>query len=144
MPIGAIATAGRDLFELVRMIREELGCNTVCGASNISFGMPNRHQINSAFIAMVIAAGMTSAITNPLEPEIRNAVYAADLLMGHDENSTVYLSAMRKIEAHKKAAAASAAGMPVTVEAPAADSAEARRADRDARRAARGNRGEAG
>ncbi len=140
MPIGAIATAGRDLFLLVRMIREELGCNTVCGASNISFGMPNRHQINSSFISMVIAAGMTSAITNPLEPEIRNAVYAADLLMGHDENSAAYLSAMRRMDAQRKAAAAVASGSSLVESMPAADSADARRADRDARRSARRER----
>ncbi len=95
MPVGAVNTAGADLFALVRMVREELGCNTVCGASNISFGMPNRKLINSAFVAMAIAAGMTSAITNPLETEIRNAIYAADVLMGHDENAMRYLKAMR-------------------------------------------------
>jgi len=95
MPVGAVGTAGADLFALVRMVREELGCNTVCGASNISFGMPNRKLINSAFVAMAIAAGMTSAITNPLETEIRNAIYAADVLMGHDENAMRYLQAMR-------------------------------------------------
>ncbi|MEZ4557219.1 MAG: dihydropteroate synthase [Caldilineaceae bacterium] len=67
MPVGAVRTAGRDLFNIVRMVREELGCNTICGASNISFGMPNRHLLNSTFVAMAIAAGMTSAITNPLE-----------------------------------------------------------------------------
>ncbi|MEZ4715972.1 MAG: dihydropteroate synthase [Caldilineaceae bacterium] len=85
MPVGAVRTAGRDLFNIVRMVREELGCNTICGASNISFGMPNRHLLNSTFVAMAIAAGMTSAITNPLERDIRNSIYAADVLMGTDE-----------------------------------------------------------
>jgi 5-methyltetrahydrofolate--homocysteine methyltransferase len=101
MPVGAVRTAGRDLFLIVRMVREELGCNTVCGASNISFGMPNRALLNSAFIAMAIAAGMTCAITNPLETEIRNAIYAADVLMGNDEDAGRYLSAMRKQAASK-------------------------------------------
>ncbi len=95
MPIGAVGTAGSDLFRLVRMVRDELGCNTVCGASNISFGMPSRRTINAAFVPMAIAAGMTSAITNPLESEIRNAIYAADLLMGHDEMAMAYITAMR-------------------------------------------------
>jgi 5-methyltetrahydrofolate--homocysteine methyltransferase len=98
MPIGAVNTAGKDLFMMVRMVREELGCNTVCGASNISFGMPNRGLLNATFVAMAIAAGMTCAITNPIESEIRNAIYAADVLMGHDESAMRYLSAMRQLE----------------------------------------------
>ena len=66
MPIGAMATAGLQVFTLVRRLREELGVNTTCGASNISFGLPNRHGINNAFLAMASAAGMTSAIMNPV------------------------------------------------------------------------------
>jgi 5-methyltetrahydrofolate--homocysteine methyltransferase len=64
MPVGAVRTAGAMLFALVRRLREELGVNTVCGASNISFGLPDRGTLNSAFIAMAISAGMTCAITN--------------------------------------------------------------------------------
>jgi 5-methyltetrahydrofolate--homocysteine methyltransferase len=118
MPVGAVGTAGADLFRLVRMVRDELGCNTVCGASNISFGMPSRRTINAAFVPMAIAAGMTSAITNPLESEIRNAVYAADLLMGHDEMAMNYITAMR-------------AQQPETAQSKAA---KARRAERATRR----------
>ncbi len=66
MPIGAIATAGQQVFALVRRLRHELGVNTTCGASNISFGLPNRHGINTAFLPMAIGAGMTSAIMNPV------------------------------------------------------------------------------
>ena len=66
MPVGAMGTAGVQVFELVRKLREELGVNTTCGASNISFGLPNRHGINNAFLAMASAAGMTSAIMNPV------------------------------------------------------------------------------
>ncbi len=66
MPIGAMGTAGLQVFALVRRLREELGVNTTCGASNISFGLPNRHGINNAFLPMAIAAGMTSAIMNPV------------------------------------------------------------------------------
>ncbi|SDH94175.1 methyltetrahydrofolate cobalamin methyltransferase [Lutimaribacter saemankumensis] len=65
MPIGAMATAGHQVFTLVRRLREELGVNTTCGASNISFGLPNRHGINNAFLPMAMGAGMTSAIMNP-------------------------------------------------------------------------------
>jgi len=66
MPIGAMATAGNQVFALVRKLREELGVNTTCGASNISFGLPNRHGINNAFLPMAMGAGMTSAIMNPV------------------------------------------------------------------------------
>ena len=124
MPVGAVDNAGRTLFTIVRMIQEELGCNTMCGASNISFGMPNRPLLNATFIAMAIAAGMTCAITNPLEKEIRHAIYAADALNGNDESSMRYLSAMR--EADSAGAANSAGGD--------------RRAEREARRASRRGR----
>lgn len=66
MPIGAMRTAGLQVFTLVRRLREELGVNTTCGASNISFGLPNRHGINNAFLPMAYGAGMTSAIMNPV------------------------------------------------------------------------------
>lgn len=67
MPIGAMGTAGQQVFALVRRLRDELGVNTTCGASNISFGLPNRHGINNAFLPMAAAAGMTSAIMNPVQ-----------------------------------------------------------------------------
>src|SRR6476659_874313 len=84
MPIGAMSTAGRQVFSIVRRLREELKVNTTCGASNVSFGLPNREGINAAFLPMAIAAGMTSAITNPLLADVREAIMAADVLMGHD------------------------------------------------------------
>ena len=84
MPIGALGTAGRQVFRLLRRLRDELGVNTTCGASNVSFGLPNREGINAAFLAMAIASGLTSAITNPLLPEVRKAIMAADVLMGND------------------------------------------------------------
>jgi 5-methyltetrahydrofolate--homocysteine methyltransferase len=96
MPVSSVATAGTDVFAITHMVKEELGCNTVCGASNISFGLPNRHAINSAFVAMAMATGMTCAITNPLEETIRQTIYAADVLMGHDEYCMNYVTAMRK------------------------------------------------
>ncbi len=73
MPIGAMATAGQQVFTLVRRLREELGVNTTCGASNISFGLPNRHGINNAFLPMAMGAGMTSAIMNPVALPVKQA-----------------------------------------------------------------------
>ena len=84
MPIGAMATAGLQVFALVRRLRDELGVNTTCGASNVSFGLPHRHGINAAFLPMAIASGMTSAIMNPLRPQEMEAIRAANLLMNRD------------------------------------------------------------
>ncbi len=67
MPVGAMGTAGLQVFALVRRLREELGVNTTCGASNISFGLPNRHGINNAFLPMAAAAGHDIAIMNPVQ-----------------------------------------------------------------------------
>jgi len=86
MPVGAKQYAGRQVFTIVRRVREELGCNTVCGASNVSFGLPNRDALNAAFLPMLIAAGMPCAITNPLEEDMKEAIMAADTLMGNDDN----------------------------------------------------------
>ena len=93
MPIGAVRYAGRQVFSIVRRVREELGCNTVCGASNISFGLPNRPKLNATFLPMAIAAGMPCAITNPLEEEIKMAILAADVMMGNDENCGEWIRA---------------------------------------------------
>jgi 5-methyltetrahydrofolate--homocysteine methyltransferase len=93
MPVGAKQYAGRQVFHIIRRVREELGCNTVCGASNVSFGLPNRKSVNATFIPMLIAAGMTSAITNPLEEEIKKAIMAANALMGNDENCAKWIQA---------------------------------------------------
>ncbi|RKT34256.1 5-methyltetrahydrofolate--homocysteine methyltransferase [Roseovarius halotolerans] len=73
MPIGAMGTAGLQVFTLVRRLREELGVNTTCGASNISFGLPNRHGINNAFLPMAMGAGMTSAIMNPVALPVKQS-----------------------------------------------------------------------
>ena len=84
MPIGAMGSAGRQVFRLVRRLPEELGVNSTCGASNVSFGLPNRNGLNGAFLTMAIASGMTCAITSPLHEEVRQAVMAADVMMGTD------------------------------------------------------------
>ena len=99
MPVGAMATAGRQVFALVRRLRGELGVNTTCGASNISFGLPARHGINGAFLPMAIAAGMTSAIMNPVRLQEMEAIRAADFLMGHDPNGGAWIGFSRVTEA---------------------------------------------
>ncbi|MEJ2350744.1 MAG: dihydropteroate synthase [Anaerolineales bacterium] len=96
MPIGAMRHAGRQVFHILRRVREELGCNTVCGASNVSFGLPNRATLNATFLPMAISAGLTAAITNPLEAEIKQAILAADVMMGNDENCTTWIMANRQ------------------------------------------------
>ena len=93
MPIGAMATAGQQVFALVRRLREELKVNTTCGASNVSFGLPNRHGINAAFLPMAIASGMTSAIMNPVRPQEMEAIRAANLLMNNDPNGAEWIRA---------------------------------------------------
>jgi len=95
MPIGAMGTAGRQVFRLVRRLRDELGVNTTCGASNVSFGLPNRHIVTGTFLSMAIGAGMTSAIMNPLHAEVKAAVMGADVLMGNDENCAAWISQHR-------------------------------------------------
>jgi 5-methyltetrahydrofolate--homocysteine methyltransferase len=96
MPIGAMGSAGRQVFALVRRLREELAVNTTCGASNVSFGLPNRDGLNGAFLAMAIASGMTSAITSPLHDQVRQAVMAADVLMGHDRDCAAWIARYRE------------------------------------------------
>ncbi|TNE66306.1 MAG: methyltetrahydrofolate cobalamin methyltransferase [Rhodobacteraceae bacterium] len=117
MPIGAMATAGHQVFTLVRRLREELGVNTTCGASNISFGLPQRHGINAAFLPMAIGAGMTSAIMNPVRVQEMEAIRAANLLMNHDPDGTKWIGFSRVAEAvaqgasfAEAAAAAASAG----------------------------------
>jgi len=95
MPIGAMQTAGQQVFRLLRRLREELGVNSTCGASNVSFGMPDRERINAAFLPMAIASGLTSAITNPLAAEVKGAIMAADVLMGNDRDATRWIRAHR-------------------------------------------------
>ena len=91
MPIGAMASAGNQVFRLVRRLQEELHVNTTCGASNISFGLPNRHSINSTFLPMAIASGLTSAIMNPTRQSEMDAIRAANLLTGRDANGSNWI-----------------------------------------------------
>ena len=95
MPIGAMGNAGQQVFSLVRRLREELGVNTTCGASNISFGLPNRHHITGTFLAMAIGAGMTSAIMSPLHEEVKTAIQAANVLAGYDTDCATWIRSHR-------------------------------------------------
>ena len=96
MPVGAMDSAGTSALNLIRRLREELKVNTTCGASNVSFGLPNRHHMNAAFLSMAIGAGMTSAITNPLHDPEMAAVRGADVIMGHDPNCRTWIKAYRE------------------------------------------------
>ena len=96
MPVGAMADAGVQVFRLIRRLRDELRVNTTCGASNVSFGLPNRHGLNPTFLAMAIGAGLTSAITNPLEAPLMQAVRGADVLMDQDPQCMNWIAAYRE------------------------------------------------
>jgi 5-methyltetrahydrofolate--homocysteine methyltransferase len=95
MPIGAMPTAGRQVFRILGRLRDELHVNSTCGASNVSFGLPNREGINGAFLAMAIASGLTSAITNPIAEGVRTAVMAADVLQGNDQDAARWIRQFR-------------------------------------------------
>jgi 5-methyltetrahydrofolate--homocysteine methyltransferase len=84
------------VFALVRRLRDELKVNSTCGASNVSFGLPQREGINAAFLPMAIASGLTTAITNPLLADVRRAVMAADVLMGNDQDASRWIRTHRE------------------------------------------------
>ncbi|MDG2261354.1 MAG: dihydropteroate synthase [Actinomycetota bacterium] len=120
MPIGAMGTAGQQVFALVRRLREELKINTTCGASNVAFGLPNRHVITGTFLSMAIGAGMTSAIMNPMHAEVKNAIMAADVLAGHDQDCVAWImenrdpaTANRRRSSGRRRGGASASAAPV-------------------------------
>jgi 5-methyltetrahydrofolate--homocysteine methyltransferase len=96
LSMGADSSAGRMALRTTRMIVKEFGVNVTMGASNVSFGLPDRHRVNAAFIAMAIQAGVTCPITNPLVSEIANSVLAADLAMGKDDYAMRWIKAYRK------------------------------------------------
>jgi 5-methyltetrahydrofolate--homocysteine methyltransferase len=99
MPIGAINLAGRQVMHLLQRLRTELKVNSTCGASNVSFGLPNRNGVNAAFLTMAIGAGLTSAITNPLHAEIMQACLGADVMMGHDPHCANWIAKYREVPA---------------------------------------------
>jgi 5-methyltetrahydrofolate--homocysteine methyltransferase len=104
MPIGADTSSGVNTLETMRRVRDEFGLNMTCGASNVSFGMPERHALNSIWLPMAMTMGLTSAIMDTRTPEIVQAVKAADLFLNHDEWGMSWIGAARA----KKAAEADA------------------------------------
>ena len=99
MPIGALNDAGRQVMHILTRLRDELKVNSTCGASNVSFGLPNRNGLNAAFLTMAIGAGMTSAITSPLHVEVMQAVMGADVMMGHDPDCIRWIARFREAPA---------------------------------------------
>ena len=96
LPVGASPNAGRVVLDTLRMVTGELGVNTVCGASNVSFGLPNRPGLNAAFLSMTVASGITAVIANPLEETSRTGILAGNVLMGKDEHCMGWITAHRK------------------------------------------------
>jgi 5-methyltetrahydrofolate--homocysteine methyltransferase len=95
MTVAADPTCGLITLETMRLIRDRLGNNMTCGASNVSFGLPDRATVNAAFLPLAMHSGLTCAITNPLVPEVRRAVLAGDLLLGHDEYAMRWIASYR-------------------------------------------------
>ncbi|MCP4423696.1 MAG: dihydropteroate synthase [Chloroflexi bacterium] len=96
LTMGADSAAGRIVLETIELAVKEFGVNVTMGASNISFGLPDRKYINATFIAMAIHAGLTCPITNPLIPEVMLAILGADLAMGRDEYAMNWIKTFRK------------------------------------------------
>jgi 5-methyltetrahydrofolate--homocysteine methyltransferase len=105
MTVAADPTCGVITLETMRLIRDHLGNNMTCGASNVSFGLPDRAIVNAAFLPLAMHAGLTCAITNPLVSEVRRAVLAGDLLLGHDEYAMRWIASYRAEVAAAKVAA---------------------------------------
>jgi len=96
MTMGADHKAGWITLETVKQVVHEFGVNITMGASNISFGLPDRKYVNAAFIGIAIHAGLTCPITNPMVTEVNTAVLAADLSLGKDEFGMRWIKAYRK------------------------------------------------
>ena len=95
MPIGADTSTSLVTFEVMRRIRDAYGVNMTCGASNVSFGMPDRHTLNAAWLPMAMMSGLTSAVMDARTPQIVNAVKAADVFLNHDEWGMAWIAAHR-------------------------------------------------
>jgi 5-methyltetrahydrofolate--homocysteine methyltransferase len=93
LAIGAEPQAGQVALETIRLLRTEMDTNVTAGASNVSFGMPDRCLLNQTFLAMAIAEGLNCPIGHPTH--LRDTVLAADALLGHDEYSMRYIKACR-------------------------------------------------
>ena len=104
LTVGADSNAGKVTLETIRLLRRELGANVSAGASNVSFGLPDRPALNATFMAMGMMMGLTASITNPLEPAVHTAILAADLFLGHDAYGGKWIKNFRKREKAKQAA----------------------------------------
>jgi len=107
LTVGADSQAGRVTLDSMMLVREKLGVNLSLGASNVSFGLPDRKIINVAYLALANACGLTTAITDPTVPEIQTTLLACDLLLGRGEYAMRWIKAFRKREKAAKAASAS-------------------------------------
>jgi 5-methyltetrahydrofolate--homocysteine methyltransferase len=112
MPVGANTVLGLRTLETISRLREEFGVNMTLGASNVSFGMPDRHAIGAAFLPIAISAGLTSAIMDARSPQIVRAVKAADLLLDRDAWGAAWIAAHRAQQAQAQQAQAQAGDQP--------------------------------
>jgi 5-methyltetrahydrofolate--homocysteine methyltransferase len=103
LTVGADSNAGKVTLETIRLLRQELGANVSAGASNVSFGLPDRPSLNATFMAMGMMMGLTASISNPLEPAVHTAILAADLFLGHDAYGGKWIKNFRKREKARQA-----------------------------------------
>ncbi|MBL8098685.1 MAG: dihydropteroate synthase [Anaerolineales bacterium] len=96
MTVGHNSAAATVTLKTIELIRKEFGVNMSLGASNVSFGLPDRHSVNAAFLALMMQAGATCSITDPIK--LGSAIKASDLLLGKDMNSIRYLKYFRATE----------------------------------------------
>jgi len=96
LTVAADTQAAQVTFATMRLIRDELGVNMCCGASNVSFGLPDRSAVNAAFLSIAMACGLTCAITDPTNPIIRQTVLANNVLFGHDEYAAAWIADYRQ------------------------------------------------
>ena len=105
MPVGAEPRAVTLFLETIALVRDQLGVNMICGASNTSFGLPGRHTLGASFLAIAASHGLTSAIMDARSPEAVDAVRATDFLLGHDEWGSTWIARYRaKVAAEAVAA----------------------------------------
>ncbi len=103
MTVATDSAAAQVTMATVDLLRLELGVNFTGGASNVSFGLPDRPSLNATFLSMMIAHGLNSAITNPLEPTVSMTILGANLMLGHDDYGAGWIRAFRKREKAKQA-----------------------------------------
>ena len=96
MTVGHNSNAAMVTLKTIELIKKEYGVNINLGASNVSFGLPDRHSVNSAFLSLAIQTGATCSITDPIK--LGNTIKAIDLLLGKDSNSMRYLKYFRATE----------------------------------------------